>query len=744
MKRAQRFGIPVVAALGALIVPLIASSPAGAAITTTTYIDNSGSGGDQFSVANTPPKIWLAKGLTKVNGDPLDANTVTPMSTYEFEVVVEDDNTLWNSRVVICFHNTSHPVGFAGSVLNPTHDASAVTYGTVGGTPANDDGFAGQSDSFLLSVSDCFRGGNASDATLNLRDNNDAGNSGAGGLNDANPGGYIPNDGEAAGAEGADTSRSESWRKARWVLKQDDGAGTSYDVDPTASEIINDTTNNGSWRLSGDLSGAQEAESDAPCTHKTRDVGGEGSITTRWDSTLLHLQCSVRIGTLARATAGDAAADWDLFLGVMDSGTVTDGNAGTDAYMDIGEGYGNAYAFCSALGDTYGDWLGITNGAPNWQGFTGYGSCDENGGDYVAPSQFKVATNLSIGTVESKDFGTLVPPTQNVGGTSETDPNNAPATAAETVSDCKEVGAGGDAAPDPVSETSASWFQCAHAAHKIDNLVANTDSWKFKVKSGPSAGQSWGDTSTCNDPDNTKIAPALGYNNAVAGESDNYTCWYASTNGNEAGADDDSRDADQTYAVALWEPGVGTATEWDANTMRPNTFAFRCIAYPKDPNEAGTYTRKVNPPDNSDMHDISADAEVYVGKQFNDIPLYEYATSGAHIVGPAGGWDTGIPTIIDQDTTDNPRSDAYYNNADQKKNQDNKNSFDGMGSDNSSVEEERIWQRLEYAPDTDVVGEPKATPYEAYLHCRLDTGYVRPGTYTGVVYVGISDADPNS
>lgn len=637
MRTSRLLGVPVVAAVVGVFVPLMVAVPVGAVITTTTQVTTA-SGSERFSVGNVPPKIWVAKGLTQLNGSALSANTVLPYSYYEFEVLVADDNTLWNSRVVICFHNTSH------STSNPGN------------------GFSGQSDTPIRAWNDCMTGNPAPNTAIAPSDY-----SVAAGWNRANPGG--------ATADSSTTSQGESWRKARWVLKQKDDPTKPYGVDPTASMIVNDTTNNGTWRLGGDLTGAEPAsQSNAACDHATRTVGGV-STTTRWDSTLVHLKCSVRIGTLARATSG--AADWDLFVGVLDSGNAQASAAADASFMN---GNANLHAYCSGLAASGGvNGYGYTTTSP-----AGYGSCVD--GNYSAFAPFKVGTNLSIGSIEGHDFGTLLPPSQTVGATSSstgTDPNPAPPTAANTVSACKADNA-----------TAADAKTCVYFSHKIDNLVANTDNWKFQAKTSASDG-----SSTCNDPANSKIAPALGYNTTTS-----YTCWYATTNpvDNTLNADT-SRTQNQTFAVALWEPAT-TSAEWDATTMQANQFAFRCAALPRDANEATSVTRALNLPTQSAARTTSATASVYVTKTFQDIPLFEYSTGVTHVIDTASGAGN-VPAT-------------------------NVATFDGMGSDNTSADSTRIWRRLDSGP----------TPYNAYLHCRLDTSYVRAGTYTGIVYLAIASA----
>ena len=121
MKTSRLLGIPIAAAIGTLMVPLMASSPVGAAITTTTQVTTA-SGTEKFTVANVAPKIWVAKNLTQLDGSALSANTVTPYSYYNFEILAEDDNTLWNARIVICFHNTNHAAAYAGGAFSATSD----------------------------------------------------------------------------------------------------------------------------------------------------------------------------------------------------------------------------------------------------------------------------------------------------------------------------------------------------------------------------------------------------------------------------------------------------------------------------------------------------------------------------------------------------------------------------------------------------------------------------------------------
>ncbi|MFZ4515694.1 MAG: hypothetical protein ACOYN3_05225 [Acidimicrobiia bacterium] len=637
MKTSKLLGIPVIATVVGIFVPLIAAGPVGAAITTTTQVTTA-SGSEKFSVGNVPPKIWIAKGLTQLNGSALASNTVSPYSYYEFEILVEDDNTLWNSRVVICFHNTSHATAYDGG------------------------GFSGTSDTPTKAWNDCVTGNPTASTAIAASDY-----STAAGWNKANPGG--------ASADSSSTSQGESWRKARWVLKQKNDATKAYGVDPTASTIVNNTTNNGTWRLGGDLAGSEPgSEANAACDHATRTVGGV-AMTTRWDSTLVHLKCSVRIGTLARATSG--AADWDLFAAVVDSGNAQSSSASDASYMN---GNGNLYAYCSGLSASGGvSGYGYTSGAPN-----GYGSCVD--ANYSAFSPFKVATNLSIGSIEGHDFGTLLPPSQTVGATASstgTDPNPAPPTAANTTVSCKSDNA-----------TASDAKTCVYFSHKVDSLVANTDHWKFQTKTSASDG-----SSTCNDATNSKIAPALGYNTSTS-----YTCWYATTNpvDNTLGADT-GRSQNQTFAVALWEPSSTTA-EWDASTMQPNQFAFRCAAFPRDANEASSVTRALNVPSQTTARSTAVNASVYVTKTFADVPLFQYSSGATHLLDSSSGASNVPATSV--------------------------SSFDGMGSDNTSAESSRIWRRLDAG----------ATPYTAYLHCRLDTSYVRAGTYTGIVYLAIASA----
>ena len=130
-----------------------------------------------------------------------------------------------------------------------------------------------------------------------------------------------------------------------------------------------------------------------------------------------------------------------------------------------------------------------------------------------------------------------------------------------------------------------------------------------------------------------------------------------------------------------------------------NEFAFRCVAYPRDTGDASTLTRAVNPPAITDGW-----SSPYVTKSLTDIPLYEYASGTNHVVNTISGGSNKPATRVA--------------------------AFHGIGSDNTSGDTTRIWRRLDDA----------ATPYEAYLHCRLDTSYVKPGTYTGTVYLAITSA----
>ena len=641
MKTSKLLGIPVAAVIGALFVPLVASGPVGAAITTTTQVTTA-SGTEQFTVGNVAPKIWVAKGLTQLDGSALSGNTVTPYSYYEFEVLAEDDNTMWNSRIVLCMHNTDHAASYPGGAFDATS-----------GTP-------------LAAWNDCITGNANEDASIASSAIDYAT---AGGYNKANPGG--------ATADSSSTSQAEDWRKARWVLKQKDDAAKPYGVDPESSMIVNDTTNNGTWRLGGDLTGSEPGSTnDASCDHATRTVGGV-STKTRWDSTLVHLKCSVRIGTTARASAG--TANWDLFVGVIDSGDAQGSSSSDASYMTNNN---NMFAYCSSLAASGGvagyGYTGNTNATANSRL-----SCSD--GNYSAPTSFKVGTNLSIGSVEGRDFGTLYPPVQTVGATSSstgTDPNPSPVSAANTTATCARV-----------SASAGTNKTCAYSAHKIDDLVANTDHWKFQTKSSASDG-----SSTCNDANNTRIAPALGYNSATS-----YTCWYATTNPVSTAGSDTSRSQNQTYAVALWEP-PDSSTEWTETTMQANQFSFRCLAYPRDALESTTVTRLINVPTQATATGVSNTASVYVGKAFADVPLYEYGSGVNHVIDQYSGGSNlpanGVAT------------------------------FDGMGSDNTSGDATRIWRRLDGA----------ATSYEAYLQCRLDTSYIRVGTYTGIVYLAITSA----
>jgi len=187
----------------------------------------------------------------------------------------------------------------------------------------------------------------------------------------------------------------------------------------------------------------------------------------------------------------------------------------------------------------------------------------------------------------------------------------------------------------------------------------------------------------------------LGYSSGTS-----YTCWYATTNPVDTSGTDTSRNQNQTYAVALYEPAANTsASEWSATTLQANEFAFRCVAYPRDTGDASTLTRAINPPAITDGW-----SSPYVTKSLTDIPLYEYASGTNHVVNTiAGGSNTPATRVT---------------------------GFGGMGSDNTSGDTTRIWRRLDTA----------ATSYEAYLQCRLDTSYVKPGTYTGTVYLAITSA----
>jgi hypothetical protein len=138
--------------------------------------------------------------------------------------------------------------------------------------------------------------------------------------------------------------------------------------------------------------------------------------------------------------------------------------------------------------------------------------------------------------------------------------------------------------------------------------------------------------------------------------------------------------------------------------MQANQFSFRCLAYPRDALESTTVTRLINVPTQATATAVSNTASVYVGKAFADVPLYEYGSGVNHVIDQYSGGSNvpanGVAT------------------------------FDGMGSDNTSGDATRIWRRLDGA----------ATSYEAYLQCRLDTSYIRVGTYTGIVYLAITSA----
>ena len=631
-------------------------------LTTTTMVAPAGAAdigftdpNDELSVANVPPRAWVVKGLTELDGEP--AYTAHPNSYYEFEVLAADDNTLWNARIVLCFHNTSHSVAYPG------------------------DGFGGRSDLPLYAYQDCVSGSPSPADPLDY--------SNPRGLNAANPAGSQP--------DRSATSQGESWRKARWVLKQQDAPGQPYGVDPTRTMIASDTTNNGTWRLAGDLKGSEPKNQDADvgCDHAVRTVGGK-EMRTRWDSTLVHLKCSVRIGALARASS--ATDDWDLFVAVIDGGDATFEGANDARYLNQAR-FRNHVAYCSALGSQSTDGLGAIYGFEHRASvegggylgqdrWPGYESCADDA--YPGPMPFRVGVSLSIGSLESHNFGTLVPPSQTAGLTDDGggtfDPTPEPPPPNETAEACAR-----DVARPTLDP--ATWRTCAYTAHTVSGLVANTDAWKFKARSTAPDG-----TSDCSSPTNVRIAPALGFD---AGSD--YTCWYAtSTSTSSTTTTESTIERSEVFAIAMYEAGDPTA-EWNGTTMQANQFAFRCLSYPRDPREGPEVTRGLDVPTQTMARNQSfGRASVYVGRTFEDVPMYQYAPGATHVLNATG---VGGPTT---------QVEAYR----------------GMGSDNTSGETDRIWRRLEGG----------IASYQAYLHCRLDTSYVREGTYTGIVYLAITSA----